>query len=388
MSGPLQGLKVIEMPAIGPVPFCGMLLADMGAEVLRIDRTESSGLGLPIEPKFEILGRGKRAMAVDLKQPAGIELIRRLAACADVVLEGFRPGVMERLGLGPGPLLEANPRLVMGRMTGWGQEGPLAKAAGHDINYIALTGALGAIGLSGGKPVPPLNIVGDFGGGSLYLAMGVLAALFERQKSGRGQVVDAAMVDGAASLMSLMYGMLAGGLWQDRRGSNVLDTGAPWYDTYECSDGGFVAIGSIEGKFYEELIQKLGLDAGRLPKQHDRKRWGELRAAFAAAFRTRSRTEWCGIMEGTDICFAPVLGMGEAPGHPHMAARGTFVSVDGVVQPGPAPRFSRTPGAIQGPPPGSGGASPMDRRQLLAGWGCDASQVDAAAAAGAFGTNS
>jgi alpha-methylacyl-CoA racemase len=365
MSGPLAGLKVIEMPAIGPVPFCGMLLADLGADVLRIDRTGEVDLGLPVEPKYELLGRGKRSLALDLKDPQAIALVLDLIAKADVLIEGFRPGVMERLGLGPDAAQAKNPKLVYGRMTGWGQQGPMAMAAGHDINYIALTGALHAIGGSGGKPVPPLNLVGDFGGGSLYLAMGVLAALFERQQSGKGQVVDAAMVDGAASLMTLFYGLKGAGMWSDTRGANMLDGGAPWYDTYECADGGFVAIGSIEGKFYAELIRKLGLDPATLPRQHDRKRWPSLRAAIAATFRTKTRDEWCAIMEGSDICFAPVLGLDEAPRHAHMAARQTFVAPEGVTQPAPAPRFSRTPGAIAGKPPlrGEGG----DR--ALADWG-------------------
>jgi alpha-methylacyl-CoA racemase len=364
-QGPLSGLKVIEMPAIGPAPFCGMLLADLGADVLRIDRTGDVDLGLPVEPKYELLGRGKRSLALDLKDPQAIALVLDLISKADVLIEGFRPGVMERLGLGPDAALAKNPKLVYGRMTGWGQDGPMAMAAGHDINYIALTGALHAIGHKDGKPVPPLNLVGDFGGGSLYLAMGILAALFERQQSGKGQVIDAAMVDGAASLMTLFYGLKGAGLWNDTRGANMLDSGAPWYDTYDCRDGGHVAIGSIEGKFYAELIEKLGLDPAILPKQHDRKRWPSLRAAIAAAFRTKTRDEWCAIMEGSDICFAPVLGLDEAPQHPHMAARETFTAPDGVVQPAPAPRFSRTPGGIARKPPtrGEGG------EQALADWG-------------------
>lgn len=368
MSGPLAGLRVIEMPAIGPVPFCGMLLADLGADVLRIDRTGEVDLGLPVEPKYELLGRGKRSLALDLKDPKAIALVLDLFAKADVVIEGFRPGVMERLGLGPDVAQQHNPKLVYGRMTGWGQQGPLAPAAGHDINYIALTGALHAIGRAEGGPVPPLNLVGDFGGGSLYLAMGVLAALFERQTSGRGQVVDAAMVDGAASLMTLFYGLKGAGLWSDTRGGNMLDSGAPWYDSYECADGGFVAIGSIEGKFYAELIQKLGLDPKILPKQHDRRNWPSLRAAIAASFRTKTRDEWCRLMEGSDICFAPILSLEEAPRHPHMAARETFVAPDGVTQPAPAPRFSRTPGGIARKPPvrGEGGAA------ALAEWGVTA----------------
>jgi len=384
MSGPLSGLKVIEMPAIGPVPFCGMLLADLGADVLRLERLGESGLGLPLEPKFELLARGKRSVAVDLKNPAGIEMVLALLEKADVVLEGFRPGVMERLGLGPDVALKHNPRLVYGRMTGWGQEGPMAQAAGHDINYIALTGALGSIGEAGGKPVPPLNLVGDFGGGSLYLAMGLLAAVYERQQSGKGQVVDAAMVDGAASLMTMFYGMKASGLWQAQRGVNVLDSGSPWYGTYECACGEYISIGSIETKFYAELIEKLGLDVKVLPKQHDRRRWGELRAAFGAAFRTRTRAEWSALMEGSDICFAPVLSLEEAPNHPHMQARQTFVAPDGVTQPAPAPRFSRTPGAIRRGPPGSAGSNKQaDGRAALAEWGVDATPAAKAGALGA-----
>ena len=357
MSGPLHGLRVIEMPAIGPVPFCGMLLADLGADVLRIDRTGDVDLGLQVEPQYELLGRGKRSLALDLKDAKAIALVLDLVGKADVLIEGFRPGVMERLGLGPDVVQQRNPRLVYGRMTGWGQQGPLAQAAGHDINYIALTGALHAIGPAGSKPVPPLNLIGDFGGGSLYLAMGVLAALFERQSSGQGQVVDAAMVDGAASLMALFYGLKGAGLWSDTRGANVLDGGAPWYDAYECRDGGHVAIGAIEGRFYAELIRVLGLDPAILPKQHDRRNWPSLRAAIAASFRTKTRDEWCALMEGTDICFAPVLSLDEAPRHPHMAARQTFVAPDGVTQPAPAPRFSRSSCGIARRPPrrGEGG---------------------------------
>ncbi len=361
MSGPLQGLRVVEMPAIGPVPLCGMLLADLGADVLRIDRASDVDLGLPLEPRYELLARGKRSLVLDLKAEGAIDLMQRIAGKADVLLEGFRPGTMERLGLGPDVLLARNPRLIVGRMTGWGQSGPLAQTAGHDINYIALTGALDAIGLTGSKPTAPLNLVGDFGGGSLYLALGVLSALHERQRSGLGQVVDAAMVDGAASLMTMFYGMLEAGEWQARRGSNVIDSGAPWYDTYECKDGGFVAIGAVEEKFYRELVAALGLDISVLPARDERGSWPAIRSTFAARIRERTRGEWCEIMAGKDACFAPVLSMREAPHHPQIASRQTFVEVDEIMQPAPAPRFSRTPGSIRSAPisRGDGGADAL-----------------------------
>lgn len=368
MSGPLKGLKVVEMPAIGPVPFCGMLLSDLGADVLRLDRTGDSDLGVRVDVKYDLMGRGKRSLAVDLKAPDSRELVLTVIGKADVLIEGFRPGTMERLGLGPEVALACNPRLVYGRMTGWGQEGPISAAAGHDINYLALTGALHAIGRKGEAPVPPLNLGADFGGGSLYLALGILAALHERQQSGRGQVVDAAMVDGAASLMTMFYGLLAQGVWSDRRGENILDSGAPWYDTYECKDGRFVAIGALEAKFFGELVQRLGIDAKQFPDHMDPKVWPQMRQAFAAVFRTRTRDEWCALLEGTDACFAPVLGLREAPGHRHMKARKTFVEHAGVMQPAPAPRFSRTPGALDRPPPnrGEGGAD------ALREWGIEA----------------
>lgn len=357
MGGPLQGLKVLEMPAIGPVPLCGMLLADLGADVLRLDRTADAGLGLKIDPRYELLGRGKRSLALDLKSPDSKALVLSVLEKADVVIEGFRPGTMERLGFGPDVALARNPRLVYGRMTGWGQQGAMSSAAGHDINYLSLTGALHAIGRKGEAPVPPLNLVADFGGGTMYLAMGILAALHERQRSGKGQVIDAAMVDGASSLMTLMYGMLAEGAWRDERGENALDTGAPWYDTYRCSDGRYVAIGAIEARFFEDLLRLIGIDASRFPDNMDRACWPELRAVLARTFATRTRDEWCQALDGSDACFAPVLSMGEAPAHPHMAARKTFVENDGILQPAPAPRFSRTPGAIRRPPPerGEGG---------------------------------
>ncbi|MBE0624699.1 MAG: CoA transferase, partial [Burkholderiales bacterium] len=339
MSGPLTGVRVLEIAGIGPGPFCGMLLADMGADVLRVDRLQAGDLGLPLEPRFEIMSRGRRSIALDLKQPASIQTVLELAARADALIEGFRPGVTERLGLGPDACLARNPRLVYGRITGWGQDGPLAQAAGHDINYIALSGALHAIGHRDGAPVPPLNLVGDFGGGGMFLAFGIACALFEARASGKGQVIDAAMSEGAASLMAMFYGRMAAGLWRDERGVNVLDTGAPWYDAYETADGKHVAIGSIEGRFYAELLQRLGLDPTKLPGQFEYARWPELRAAFTAAFKSRTRDEWCSEMEGTDVCFAPVLSLAEAPQHAHNRARGAFVDIAGVVQPAPAPRY-------------------------------------------------
>jgi alpha-methylacyl-CoA racemase len=380
MSGPLAGVRVLELAGIGPGPFCGMMLADMGADILRVDRLDAGDLGLPLEPKFDIMARGRRSIALDLKKPQSIEIAQALAAKADVLIEGFRPGVTERLGLGPDACLARNPRLVYGRITGWGQDGPLAQAAGHDIDYIALSGALHAIGRAGGAPVPPLNLVGDFGGGAMYLAFGIACALFEACASGRGQVIDAAMSAGAASLMSFFYGRSAAGVWRDQRGINVLDGGAPWYDVYETADGKHVAVGAIEGRFYAELIERLGLDSATLPDRHDEARWPELRAALAAAFRQKSRDEWCETLEGGDACFAPVLSLAEAPTHPHNRARGTFVAHDGVIQPAPAPRFSRTPGTIArgAPKRGQGGAA------ALTDWGFDPGTIATFRAAGAL----
>ncbi len=377
--GPLQGLRVIELASIGPGPMCAMLLADMGADVVRVDRTEPSGLGVPIDKRFEVTGRSRRSVALDLKNPAGRDAVLRLVERADVLIEGFRPGVAEKLGLGPGDCHARNPRLVYGRMTGFGQTGPLAQAAGHDLNYIALTGALDAIGPAGAKPVPPLNLVGDYGGGALYLAMGLLAALHERQSSGCGQVVDAAMVDGAASLMSIFYGLHAGGRWGEPRGENLLDGGAPFYDTYETADGRHVSIGALEPKFFAELVQRTGLDARFVARQYDRRAWPELRAALAAAMRSKTRAEWCALLEGTDACFAPVLSLDEAPAHAHAAARGGFVELDGVVQPGPAPRFSRSGSRTPQPPPAVGAHTDA----LLAEAGFSAAEIAALHAAGA-----
>jgi alpha-methylacyl-CoA racemase len=378
--GPLNGYKVIELAGIGPAPMCAMLLSDLGAEVLRIDRTADAGLGISLQTKFSLLNRGRRSVALDLKQPEAIETVLRLVDKADALIEGFRPGVMERLGIGPDVCLRRNPRLVYGRMTGWGQEGPLASAAGHDINYIALSGALNTIGRRGQAPVPPLNLIGDFGGGALYLAFGVVTGLLETQKSGKGQVIDAAMVDGAASLMTAIYGMYGAGFWTDERGANVLDTGAHYYDVYETSDGKYVSIGSIEGKFYDELLRLSGLKKEELAPQNDRKAWPQMKERVAALFRTKTRDEWCKIMEGSDICFAPVLSMAEAPKHPHNKLRETFVEQDGVVQPAPAPRFSRTPGAIQRPP-----ARPGEHtEEALRDWGFNATDLERLRSSGAI----
>src|SRR3984893_3188617 len=379
--GVLSGYKIVEFAGIGPAPMCAMLLSDMGAEVLRLDRAEDADLGINTESKYNLLGRGRRSGAIDLKRREGTELALKLIERAHALLEGFRPGVMERLGLGPDVCQARNPKLVYGRMTGWGQEGPLALAAGHDINYIALTGALHSIGRHGEAPVPPLNLVGDFGGGGLYLALGVVAALLETQKSGKGQVVDAAMVDGAASLLTAIYGMHASGMWSDKRGENILDTGAHFYDVYETKDGQYVSIGSIEAKFYAELLKRSGLEGQEMPRQMDRKASPDLKEKFSALFKAKTRDEWCKIMEGSDICFAPVLSMAEAPNHPHNQQRGTFIEVEGVVQPGPAPRFSRTPSKIQRPP-----AKPGEHtEEALREWGFSAADLDKLRGSGAIG---
>ncbi|SDB20033.1 CaiB/BaiF CoA transferase family protein [Belnapia rosea] len=335
--GPLKGLRVLEFAGIGPGPFCGMVLADLGADVIRLERP-----GAPPAPPEDFITRGRRTVGLDLKSPAAIAAALRLVESADALIEGFRPGVMERLGLGPEPCLARNPRLVYGRMTGWGQEGPLAQAAGHDMNYIALTGALHAIGRPGERPVPPLNLVGDYGGGGMLLALGLLAALLEAKTSGRGQVVDAAMVDGAAMLMAPIYAMKARGRWTNERGTNMLDGGAPWYDTYECADGRYLAVGPIEPQFFALMCEKLGLDASRFPDRMSPAAWPALKGELIAIFRGRTRDDWTALFEGTDACVAPILDMDEAPAHPHNRARGTFLDRGGVVQPAPAPRFSRT----------------------------------------------
>jgi alpha-methylacyl-CoA racemase len=364
-QGPLTGVKIVEFAGIGPGPFCGMLLSDLGADVVRIDR-KGPGRG----SKFDVTGRGRRSVALDLKNPEAIETCLKLAEGADVLFEGFRPGVMERLGLGPDVVLKRNPRIVYGRMTGWGQTGPYAHAAGHDMNYIAISGALHAIGTED-KPIPPLNLVGDFGGGALYLAFGMLAAVIHARATGEGQVVDCAMSDGAASLMAMFYGMKASGMWTDERRANLLDGGAHFYDTYQCSCGGWVSIGSIEPQFYALLLEKTGITDPAFQAQMNREAWPELSAKLEAVIRTKSRDEWCELMAGTDVCFAPVLTLEEAPRHPHNAARQTFVTLDGVAQPAPAPRFSATPGQIQGPPPAIGGHN----AEALKDWGFSEAEV-------------
>ena len=370
MAGPLSGIKVVEITGIGPGPFCAMMLADLGADVLRIDRSAAVRAEMPDRPSNDVLARGRRSVGVDLKHPDGVELVLKLIEKADVLTEGFRPGVMERLGLGPEACLKRNPRLVYGRMTGFGQEGPMAQAAGHDINYIALAGALAHIGREGDKPLPPLNLVGDFGGGGMLLALGICAALVERSTSGKGQVVDAAMVDGAATLMAFIHGFYASGGWGER-GTNLLDTGAHFYDTYETKDGKYVSIGSIEPQFYAELLQRTGLDREALPGQMDRSQWRPMKQRLTALFKTKTRDEWCALMEGTDVCFAPVLTIPEAYAHPHNVARKTFVDVAGVKQPGPSPRFSRTPGEIKRPPPHPG----QHTNEALADWGVSSEDV-------------
>jgi alpha-methylacyl-CoA racemase len=368
-AGPLAGIRILELEAIGPAPFAGMLLADMGADVLVVDRPASTDLGLKRERWYDVMMRGKRSVTLDLKKDSSKEISLQLVAKADALIEGFRPGVMERLGLGPDAALARNPRLVYGRMTGWGQDGPLALRAGHDINYIALAGVLHAFGRKGEAPVPPLNLVGDFGGGGMLLGFGVACALLEAQRSGRGQVVDAAMVEGASLLAAMFSGFLKAGQFTETRGDNVLDTGAPWYNVYQTKDGKHVSIGSIETRFYEELLSRLKLpDLG----QHDRARWPEMKALFAKTFQSRTRDEWVAAFEGSDACFAPVLSWSEAPRDPHNLSRKSHVEVKGVEQPAPAPRFSRTPAAVRRAPPerGEGGA------QALLDWGFDQTEIN------------
>jgi alpha-methylacyl-CoA racemase len=379
-SGPLRGIRVVEMAGIGPGPFCAMLLADLGADVVRVDRIDSRDRGVDFPPRFDLLNRNKRSVALDLKSEEGRAAALRLVARAEILIEGFRPGVMERLGLGPEACHAVNPRLVFGRMTGWGQEGPLAGAAGHDLNYIALAGALDAIGRPGERPAIPLNLVGDFGGGALYLALGVLAALIEARLSGQGQVVDASIVDGTASLMTMLLAMRQMGAWPGGRGENLLDGGAPFYDCYETRDGRHITVAALESRFYAELLDRLGLNDASLPHQHDRGGWSALRGRLAEIFRTRTRDEWCRILEGTDACFAPVLGLDECAAHPHNLAREVFVTVEGVVNPAPAPRFSRTPGRLGRPPPAPG----ADTLAALADWGFSPADLAALREAGAI----
>lgn len=371
-QGPLSGMKVVEFAGIGPGPMCGMLLADLGAEVLRVDRLAPSGLGIERAPKFDLLNRGKRSIAVDLKAAEGVAFARRLVACSDALIEGFRPKTMERLGLGPEPCLAQQPKLVYGRVTGFGQTGPLALAAGHDLNYIALSGALHAIGRAGAPPTPPLNLVGDFGGGGLLLAFGMLAALWNTQRGGAGQIVDAAMVDGAAMLMTSLYGMLGSGMHNGPRGTNLLDSGAPHYEVFRCADGEYVSVAPIELKFRAVLLERLGLAPDAFDFD-DRARWADSKARLAAIFETRTRAQWCDLLEGSDACFAPVLAPLEAPKHPHNQARSTFVDIGGVVQPAPAPRFSATPAALpRAPHSADEGALEQVQR-----WGIPASELGA-----------
>jgi len=376
---PLDGIRVVEIASLAPAPFGCMILSDLGADVLRVDRAEICGTRAraPLDP----LSRGRRSVGINLKDAAGVELLLRLVASADVLVEGFRPGVAERLGFGPQVCAERNPRLVYGRMTGWGQDGPLAPTAGHDIDYIAISGALSLVGRAGQPPVPPVNLLADFGGGGMLLALGVLAALLERERSGLGQVVDAAMVDGSALLTSFVYGLRAAGAWQDARGVNLLDGGAPFYDTYQTADGKYVAVGALEAKFYAELLAGLGLSGADLPPQHDRAGWPVLRARFTEIFRTRTRDEWAEIFAESDGCVAPVLSPAEAPEHPHNASRGTFADVGGLVQPAPAPRFGRSAARVPSAPPRPG----ADTDAVLAELGRTTAEIADMRASGTVG---
>jgi len=371
VAGPLKGYRVVELAGIGPGPFAGMMLADMGAEVLRVDRAAAVREGAS-PPFADVLGRGRRSVGVDLKHPEGRDAVLRLVESADALIEGFRPGVTERLGLGPDDCMARNPRLVYGRMTGWGQDGPYANAAGHDINYIALSGTLGMIGRKGEAPVPPLNLVGDFGGGGMLLAFGIVCAMLEATRSGQGQVIDAAMVDGAALLAAMMHGLRATGMWQER-GTNLLDTGAFFYEVYETADGRHISLGSIEPQFYAQMAELSGLaqEPGGVPEQNDRSSWPSLKQRMAGLIKTKTRDEWCALMEGTDACFAPVLDPDEAPSHPHNRHRATFVDIAGVTQPAPAPRFSRTVAEVERPPARAG----QHTDEALADWGFAADEL-------------
>lgn len=381
MPGPLSGIKVIEMVGIGPCPFAAMMLADMGAEVIRIDRKTKPGADNPfptLGTKYDVMARGRRSLALDLKHPQAREVVLRLIEQADILIEGFRPGVMERLGLGPDACLERNPALVYGRITGWGQSGPLAHAAGHDLNYIALSGMLHAMGRADSPPSPPLNLVGDFGGGAMMLAFGVVCAALEARTSGKGQVVDAAMTDGSALLGAMMYGLRAFGSWHDQREANMLDGGAPFYDTYACRDGKYLSVGAIEPQFYAQLLALAGASDPEFTQQWSQSRWPQLKDKFAALFATRTRDDWCALLEGTDACVAPVLDMAEAPLHPHNRARSSFIEIDGVTQPAPAPRFSRTV-----PEAGAAAATPgQHSAAVLADWGWSLEAIETLQSAG------
>jgi len=372
-------VKIIEIAGIGPGPFCAMMLSDMGADVIRVDRAGHVRGGDPAAPPADVMNRGRRSIGVDLKSPDGVATVLRLVDSADGLIEGFRPGVAERLGIGPDTCMARNPKLAYGRMTGWGQDGPYALTAGHDINYISLAGALEPMGREGEAPVPPLNLIGDFGGGGMMLAFGMVCAILEARSSGKGQVVDAAMVDGAAALMTFFHGFRAMGIWNDERGTNMLDTGAHFYDVYETSDAKYISIGSIEPQFYAELRDKLGLTDPEWDAQMSRSEWGPLKEKLTKIFKSQTRAQWCELLEGSDVCFAPVLTMAEAPEHPHNKARGTFTEVAGVVQPRPAPRFSRTDSSIQGPPAHAG----QHTNEILAESGLDAAEIQALRVSGA-----
>lgn len=382
MAGPLEGVRIVEIAGIGPGPFCGMMLADHGAEVIRVERPGGTRGGVGSAASKDPLMRSRKTIVVDMKRDEGVAIVRDLCRTADGLIEGFRPAVMERLGLGPEVLLADNPRLVYGRMTGWGQTGPYASAAGHDINYIALAGALHAYGRAGEKPTPPINMVGDFGGGGMMLAFGMVSAILAARSSGQGQVIDCAMTDGSAMLMAMIWGFRAQGMWRDERGVNLLDTGAHFYDTYECADGKYVSIGSIEPQFYAELRRLAGLqDDPEFDRQMDPSVWGPLKAKLTTLFKSKTRDEWCALMEHSDVCFAPVLSMSEAPEHPHNAARGTFAKVGEAVQPMPAPRYSSTPTAA----PRLTAAAGSDGDALLGALGYDAARIAALRQTGALG---
>ena len=368
--GPLSGKRIVEIAGIGPGPFCAMLLADLGAEVVRVDRASAVPDIMPDSPSLDLLNRGRRSVGVNLKTPEGIETVLKLVQESDALIEGFRPGVAERLGIGPEECLARNPKLIYGRMTGWGQEGTYSSMAGHDINYIALSGVLGMIGREGGKPIPPVNLVGDFGGGGMLLALGICAALVETAKSEKGQIIDAAMTDGSALLSTMMHSFKAMGIWGDR-GTNLLDTGAPFYDVFECADGEFISLGSIEPQFYSELLRITEIDQSENPKQMDRAGWAEMKSKIGDAIKGKTRSEWEELMEGTDVCFAPVLSMDEAYEHPHNKQRNTFIEIAGVMQPAPAPRFSRTPASVSSPPPHAG----QHTEEVLAGLGLTKDEI-------------